>query len=82
MKRKDASKNENLMMVEAYELIKKDLLNMAQEGKVTCPQALTLAEKLGVKGSLVGQIANTYGVKIIHCQLGCFGIRGDQNDGI
>jgi hypothetical protein len=44
----------------------------AERGRISCPQALALAEELRVPPSAVGRAANRLGVKIVSCQLGCF----------
>jgi molybdopterin-guanine dinucleotide biosynthesis adapter protein len=84
MKSEEAAvnKNEGSNTVEFYEMIKKRLLDMEQDGKVFCPQALALAEKFGVKGSVVGQAADDKGLKITGCQLGCFGTSKEEKHGI
>ena len=49
----------------------------APERRLSCAVALEIAEKLGVPPIEVGQAANELGMKIVDCQLGCFG-RGKQ----
>ncbi|MDI6689352.1 MAG: hypothetical protein QMD66_00290 [Actinomycetota bacterium] len=44
----------------------------AKEGKISCPQARKLAEKLKVSPLEVGRVANHLGIKIYGCELGCF----------
>ncbi len=46
----------------------------AQDGNLSCQDAHTIAEKLGVHLSLVGKICNEEGkrIKITQCLLGCF----------
>lgn len=41
--------------------------------QIACAQALALAKELGVAPIAVGDVANGLGIKIRHCQLGCFG---------
>ncbi|MGI6575526.1 MAG: hypothetical protein ACOX3A_06720 [bacterium] len=49
-----------------------ELAAIATDKKVSCPQALALANRLGVSPLTVGNAANELGLKIIGCQLGCF----------
>ncbi len=72
----------DLLTVEIYEMIARKLLAIAQDGTVSCPQALALAEQLGVSGRIVGLAANDKGIKISRCQLGCFGVPQGQKHGI
>jgi len=46
---------------------------LAKEGKLPCKKALALADELGVSPSVVGKAANENSIKIVGCQLGCFG---------
>jgi hypothetical protein len=45
----------------------------AEERRLACAEALAIAERLGVEPIAVGQTANRLGIKIVDCQLGCFG---------
>jgi hypothetical protein len=45
----------------------------AEEGRIACARALALARRLGVDPKKVGEACNRAHVKIVHCQLGCFG---------
>ncbi|MFC2038907.1 hypothetical protein ACFLUG_03960 [Chloroflexota bacterium] len=42
------------------------------DGKLPCPVAFKIAEKLGVSNKQVGDMANKLDIKIANCQLGCF----------
>jgi len=53
---------------ELEERIKSSLV----EGKLPCPVALKIAQELKVSPQKVGQTADELGIKICHCQLGCF----------
>ncbi|MBD3243120.1 MAG: hypothetical protein GF331_21190 [Chitinivibrionales bacterium] len=46
-----------------------------RDGKriLACARALALAERLGVTPREVGTICDENGIRIAHCQLGCFG---------
>ncbi|HHY36797.1 MAG TPA: hypothetical protein GX518_03815 [Firmicutes bacterium] len=61
----------------------KDLLQemaaLAPEKRLSCPQALALAKRLGVAPIEVGRAADRLGIRIINCQLGCFG-EGKEKD--
>lgn len=57
-------KNKNLLQ---------ELAALASDKRISCPEALALADRLGVSPITVGQAANQLGIKIINCQLGCFG---------
>ncbi len=56
-------------------MIKDELLKIAKEKRIPCVEALALAKRLKVKPIEIGKIANELGIKIIDCQLGCFGRR-------
>ncbi len=42
------------------------------ERRLTCAQALELAERFGVEPARVGKICDVAGIKLRRCQLGCF----------
>jgi len=46
-----------------------------QDGRqvLACPDARSLADKLGVAAREVGAVCNDEGIKIVDCALGCFG---------
>ncbi len=44
----------------------------AKDGRLACREAFALANELGVAPGRIGEAANTVGVKIASCQLGCF----------
>ena len=46
--------------------------NRAKEGKITCEEALQIAEKLSLKPIEVGRKIDELKIKIKQCQLGCF----------
>lgn len=45
-----------------------------REGRavLSCSAAFKIAEELSVPVAAVGKTCNEIGVKVIHCQLGCF----------
>ncbi|MCL6581514.1 MAG: hypothetical protein K6U08_07870 [Firmicutes bacterium] len=52
----------------------------ACEGRLPCAAALALARRLRCSPLHVGRTCDLLGVKIVACQLGCFG-RGDRRPG-
>ncbi len=42
---------------------------------ISCSQAHRLAAELGVAVKRIGEVCEADGIKIVHCQLGCFGER-------
>lgn len=51
---------------------KKEVMKKAVNGKLACAVARKLAEDLGIPYAEVGAAADALGIKIDHCQLGCF----------
>jgi hypothetical protein len=49
------------------------LAALAPMKKISCPRALALANEVGVSPAKIGEAANQLGIKVIGCQLGCFG---------
>jgi hypothetical protein len=43
------------------------------DGRIRCRQALMIAEETGLPSRRVGSLIDREGLKIIECQLGCFG---------
>jgi len=45
-----------------------------REGRrvLSCPQAFQIAERFGVAVRRIGDYCNAEGIKMVHCQLGCF----------
>ena len=41
-------------------------------GKLQCAQAFRIADEYQTKPLVVGQLATRLGIRISHCQLGCF----------
>ena len=54
------------------EILKKQMVQKAREGKLSCYQAFKLAEEAGCSLKDMGELANELGIKIAACQLGCF----------
>ncbi len=53
--------------------IEREIVKASARGEISCRKALLLAENMGVPPRMVGDAADRAGVKIISCQLGCFG---------
>ncbi len=47
------------------------LREVVTDGKITCTEALKLAEELKVDPSEIGKLGDEEKVKIVGCQLGC-----------
>ncbi len=41
--------------------------------KISCRRAHLLAEELAVSVKTIGRVCHQEGIKIVNCQLGCFG---------
>lgn len=52
--------------------IKDAATEIESQGKLPCKRAFQLAEELSLSLKDIGDICNAEGIKIIHCQLGCF----------
>ena len=52
--------------------LKEEMLKKAVNGKLSCPAARKIAEKLGISYKEAGEAADELGIKIKDCQLGCF----------
>jgi hypothetical protein len=52
--------------------IKAEVEKRAREGRISCKEALKLANELGVSPAEVGRAADELKIKIAGCQLGCF----------
>jgi len=54
------------------EKIAEEIKKKAVNGRLPCPVARRIAQKLGVSYSEVGKTADELSVKISDCELGCF----------
>ncbi len=45
---------------------------LSKDGKISCKQALKLAEEEGISSGDLGNLLNEIKVKVASCQLGCF----------
>ena len=65
-------------MKQIDESIKQKVQELAKDGRLTCAEAIALANSQGVPPITVGRAADAAKVKIIACQLCCFGVnKGD-----
>jgi LAO/AO transport system kinase len=48
------------------------LTERAENGRITCTAARSIAEELGIAYALVGAAANELNIKVKQCELGCF----------
>jgi hypothetical protein len=55
------------------EEVKKKLLEAAPNGKIPCVMAFKIARECNCAIAEVGRLCNDLKIKIINCQLGCFG---------
>jgi hypothetical protein len=46
--------------------------SLSKDGKISCKQALKLAEEEGISSGDLGKLLNEIKVKVMGCQLGCF----------
>lgn len=46
-----------------------------EHGHLACKQALGLAARLEINPARIGKICNQQGIRIVNCQLGCFGTK-------
>jgi hypothetical protein len=52
--------------------LEREIKRTVKDGKITCKEALELAERLGINPAIVGNVLNKMKIKIKGCQLGCF----------
>ena len=62
------SQNNQKIISEIKDMIEK----VAEDNKISCVKALTIAKEKGVDPLTVGNILNDLKIKIVSCQLGCF----------
>ncbi len=49
-----------------------------RDGRLACRDALEVAAHLGVSPAQIGRLCDERGIRIVNCQLGCFGLRGKK----
>jgi len=54
------------------EKITQKVKSVSKDGKISCKQALKLAEEEGLSSRDLGKLLNELKVKVAACQLGCF----------
>lgn len=52
--------------------LKKEILEKAVDGKLSCSSARNIAERIGLSYHDVGAAADELGIRIKNCELGCF----------
>ena len=52
--------------------IANEITASVEDGSLPCPAAFEVSRKFKVKPRQIGDAATTLGIKISHCQLGCF----------
>lgn len=52
--------------------LERTLKSRAENGRIDCRVAFEVANELGVPLDVVGKTINKLGIKLAHCQLGCF----------
>ena len=55
-----------------WESLKREMLEKANNGAITCSQCFEVADKIQVPLAEVGKAANDLEIKVRSCQLGCF----------
>jgi hypothetical protein len=53
--------------------IAKRIEAQAKDKRLACKQALKIAEEEGISSKELGQMLNDMEIKVVSCQLGCFG---------
>ncbi len=54
------------------ETIIKEVEAASTNKRLSCPDALKLAEKINCSPKEIGDVANELDIKIVNCSLGCF----------
>jgi hypothetical protein len=54
------------------EKVTQKINSLSKNGKISCKQALKLAEEEGISSRDLGTLLNEIKVKVASCQLGCF----------
>ena len=55
------------------EQIRAAVREAAEKGRIECARALAVARRLKVEPRRVGEACNAERIKVVRCQLGCFG---------
>jgi hypothetical protein len=54
------------------EQLRRDVQQLAANGKANCRQLLDLARRTGTSPREIGRLCNEMNIRISNCQLGCF----------
>ena len=54
------------------------LESRASDARISCTKALEIARETGVSSRRIGAIIDENGIKIVQCQLGCFGWKQEE----
>ena len=54
------------------EKVTQKITSLSKNGKISCKQALKLAEEEGISSRDLGALLNEIKIKVASCQLGCF----------
>ncbi len=66
--------DENLSMKDSNQIPDKEIQASLVNGRLPCAVAFKMARRLDVTPRMVGDKANELEIRIIDCQLGCFGV--------
>jgi hypothetical protein len=66
--------DENLSMKDSNQIPDKEIQASLVNGRLPCAVAFKMARRLDVTPRMVGDKANELKIRIIDCQLGCFGV--------
>ncbi len=53
---------------------------LVEDGKLACRKALALADELDINPAQIGRVCNQHAIRIVNCQLGCFGSTPKKRD--
>ncbi|MBD3235798.1 MAG: hypothetical protein GF330_03765 [Candidatus Eisenbacteria bacterium] len=53
---------------------------LLRDGRLACRDALALAARLQIKPIEIGRLCDRHQIRIVNCQLGCFGVRRKRED--
>lgn len=53
---------------------------LVKDDKLPCKDALALADRLSISPARIGKICNDHEIRIVNCQLGCFGAGPKRRD--
>jgi len=74
--------NENLNTKDSNQILDKEIQASQVKDRLSCAVALKMARKLNVTPVMVGDKANKLKIRIINCQLGCFGVEKATRPGL